>query len=346
MVVLKNCFVIHLDLATRVGRPMRNLYSSVTLLSFCFSIACVSVGQASPLQISFASVETGQGILGKNDEFIQRLSPFDRASRLKTDRNVSKSEFVRFAISQVRCWEAGDKTKILEAFDRIQPKLGELSLSWPRTVHLIKTSGKEEGYAAYTRERAIVIPEVKLTLSIEKLSQLAAHELFHILSRYNPVIRDRLYLAIGFERCHDTELPINLTNRRITNPDAPLNAHCIRIQYQCQPFWALPVLFSKNDRYDPKQGETFFQYLQFRLMLVRTVEGDLHVGTSPHKLVKVNEVSGFFEQVGKNTNYIIHPEEIIADHFALIVMGETQFKSPEVVDKIKAVLRKGGEVPY
>lgn len=322
---------------------MRNLYSSVTLLSFCVQIACIAVGQASPLQISFASVETGQEILGKDDEFIQRLSPFDRASRLKTDRHVSKAEFVRFAISQVHSWEAFEKTKVQTAFDKIQRKVAELSLGWPQTIYLIKTSGKEEGDAAYTRAHAIVIPKVKLTLSIEKLSRLVVHELFHILSRYNPAIRDQLYLAIGFKRCQDIELPTDLTNRWITNPDTPLNAYCIRIQHKRQPFWALPVFFSKNDQYDPKQAETFFHYLQFRLLLVGTFGGDLHAGTFPHKLVKISQVSGFFEQVGKNTSYIIHPEEIIAEHFALIVMGETRFKSPEVVDRIKAVLRKGSK---
>jgi len=70
-------------------------------------------------------------------------------------------------------------------------------------------------------------------------------------------------------------------------------------------------------RYDPNKGGEFFDYLQFRLLLVerddpspavRAIEVGGHA-----QLVEVEEVSGFYEQVGSNTTYIIHPEEIMAD---------------------------------
>lgn len=50
------------------------------------------------------------------------------------------------------------------------------------------------------------------------------------------------------------------------------------------------------------------------------------------------EVSGFYEQVGRNTGYVIHPEEIIAENFALLVTGKRDLPSPEVIAKIRQVL--------
>jgi hypothetical protein len=55
-------------------------------------------------------------------------------------------------------------------------------------------------------------------------------------------------------------------------------------------------------------------------------------------------VSGFYEQVGRNTQYIIHPEEILADNFAMLVMGDQNVPSPEILKKLQDVLtEKAGE---
>ena len=83
--------------------------------------------------------------------------------------------------------------------------------------------------------------------------------------------------------------------------------------------WAVPVLYADRRHYDPKRGGEFFQYLQFRLALQGE---DPQVSSGEQPFVEVKDVSGFFEQVGHNTDYIIHPEEIMADNFALALSGE------------------------
>jgi hypothetical protein len=57
-------------------------------------------------------------------------------------------------------------------------------------------------------------------------------------------------------------------------------------------------------------------------------------------LVAAQEVSGFVEQVGQNTDYVIHPEEILADNFALLVIGQQNVPSPEILHKMKAILTR------
>ena len=54
----------------------------------------------------------------------------------------------------------------------------------------------------------------------------------------------------------------------------------------------------------------------------------------------MQHVSGFTEQVGRNTDYIIHPEEILADNFALLVLNEHDVASPEILQKMREALAR------
>ena len=152
------------------------------------------------------------------------------------------------------------------------------------------------------------------------LRKLVCHESFHILSRANPELRERLYEAIGFAKCAEIDFPAALRARKITNPDAPRNDHYIRVRVGGKECLAVPILYADRETYDVARGGEFFDYLQFRLLLVERGKGPDSVrvrydGDKP-MLVDVPEAAGFFEQVGRNTGYIIHPEDIIADNFA------------------------------
>ena len=324
---------------------MAHRFCMAGLVCLGAAVALAQPETAPSISLLFASPEEGREILRTRDGFIRRLSPFDRAARLKTDREVSETEFLNFVAGKVIEWDRADRERVEQAFDRIRPALGEYPLNWPETVHFVHTTGEEEGGAAYTRGKAVILPRTRLDQSPEKLARLVAHELFHILSRHDREIRDRLYRVIGFERCPEVELPDAYARRRITNPDAPVNAHRIRVQQDGRPFWAVPVLYSRSERYDPLQGGSFFKYLQFRLLLeaveAEPADASAPVG-SPPRLVEVKEVSGFFEQIGRNSSYIIHPEEILAVNFALIVTGETEFASPKVAEGIRSVLKSEG----
>jgi hypothetical protein len=46
--------------------------------------------------ISFASVAEGKRLLTSRDDFVERMSPFDRAARLKTDKDVSEHKYLEF----------------------------------------------------------------------------------------------------------------------------------------------------------------------------------------------------------------------------------------------------------
>jgi hypothetical protein len=292
--------------------------------------------------VTFATADEGRRILTTRDDFIRALGPFDRAARVKTAGAVSEKAFLEFVGRNVLDWTESEKASVVSALERLQAPLDRLALPWPKAIYFVKTTGQEEGGAAYTRDHALVLPQNMLTPDRPLSPRLIAHELFHILSRSNPALRDRLYQAIGFVKCHEIELPGMLRNRKITNPDAPANDYCIRVQVAGAEVWAVPILFSRTDRYDVEQGGEFFFYMQSQLLLIdrqgnSPTAKPLYAGPQP-RLVDFGEVRGFYEQVGRNTEYIIHPEEILADNFAMLVMQDQNVPSPEILKRLQDVL--------
>jgi hypothetical protein len=66
-----------------------------------------------------------------------------------------------------------------------------------------------------------------------------------------------------------------------------------------------------------------------------------HATYDPSKvtLLDVGKIQGFYEQVGRNTDYIIHPEEILADNFEYLLIGKPNLPSPDVQRRLAAALR-------
>jgi len=292
----------------------------------------------------FATQSEGRQILTAKDEFIQRLGPFDRSARMKTDKAVSEEEFLQFVGRNVIDWTQAEMQKVQAAIEAIQPLLRELPLSLPRSVQFVRTTGAEEGTAAYTQGTAIVLPKEDLAKSPRELQKLICHELFHVLSRHNPELRERLYRTIGFTKCNEVELPPELQRRKITNPDAPRNDYYIRLQVDGRQCCVVPLLLSPVEKYDVERGGEFFAYIKLQFLVMEKEIGSNKLkivfdGPSP-KVVGMERVAGFFEQVGRNTNYIIHPEEILADNFAILVLGGDKVPSPEIPRMMKEILMR------
>ena len=296
---------------------------------------------ASAHEIEFASIEKARAVLGARDDFVARLSPFDRAARLKSADDVSEDEYLAFARAAGREWSNDERARLTSAFAAIEPKLAELLPELDAPILLIKTSGEEEGGAGYTRANAVMLPQA-LTDERE-LQRLLAHEIFHVVSRNDPELKRALYETIGFEQCGEPVLPPALAARKMTNPDAPVNEHCIEVQVDGAGAWGMPILLSREERYDPAAGVPFFGYLTLSMLLVERAENagatarPLERDGAP-VLVPFNQVRGLVEQIGRNTGYVIHAEEILASNFELLVQGRDDAPSPDVLERIRAEL--------
>ena len=146
-------------------------------------------------EVRFASLAAGREVLSARDDYIAALSPFDRQVRRRTDQIVSEEAFLKAAADQVLSWNDDEMKRIAKVIAAIRPKLAPFRLPLPKTVLLVKTTGDDEGNAAYTRGSAIVLPRHMADRPAESLEPLLLHELFHVISRNDaqtprPALRD------------------------------------------------------------------------------------------------------------------------------------------------------------
>lgn len=294
--------------------------------------------------VRFATADEGSKILSTRDAFVAAMSPFDRSVRLKTAAEVSEREFLARLGRQATGWKDVERELLTQVVQSAAKRLARWKLPLPTEITLVCMLGDEEGGAPHCRGPAIVLPRAKLALPAETLERIFLHETFHVLSSANPDLRDELYAIVGFRRCGKVALPPDLLLRKITNPDAPTAEHAIELDVDGKSILAVPVLFSKTD-YDDKKGGGLFDYLSFRLLAVHTVEGKTtwlpDAEGKPWLLDPAHQPS-YHKQIGTNTRYIIHPEEVLADNFQMLV-SEAKAKEPRILEAIDKVLSKSRE---
>jgi hypothetical protein len=227
--------------------------------------------------------------------------------------------------------------------------MADLAPIFPETVWLVQTTGNEEGGAAYCRGPAIVLPHRHVRRDDGDLERLLAHELFHVASSHDAALRARLYAVIGFELCQPIEVPESLANRKLTNPDGPLLDCLISIEHEGRSLRLAPLLFSSQENYDAARAGTIFDYLTFRLMEVEPTPGGDGSASGAWQatlrdgrpaLHDPRTLADFHRKIGRNTGYIIHPDEILADNFAHLVLKTENLPSPEIVTQMRAILAR------
>jgi hypothetical protein len=323
----------------------REIVLLVLVLAACLLIvpaAAVEVPLGEHTVVRFAEQHEGIAALTMRDDYVQQLSPFDRQVRLRTDRPVSEEEFLGYTAGHVRPWTNDEIARLRAMLDELAKKLRPWKLPLPPLILLVKTSGEEEGRAAYCRGNAIVLPQNMVDQQPSRLPKILPHEVFHVLSSHNPELRRKLYATIGFHPVGEVPLPEALAARKITNPDAPLNNYAIATDSPGGRVEWLPVLISKSERYDPARGGTLFNYLEFKLLQLER-EGNSWrpaLRNGQPVLIDPASVPGYAAQIGDNTKYIIHPEEILADNFVFLLDGRIDLPTPRVVEAMGNVLQE------
>lgn len=186
-------------------------------------------------------------------------------------------------------------------------------------IQIIKTKGKYYGSGAYyTRDNCIVIPAGSCEAGNENsFVETMIHEIFHIYSRYNPKKRDQLYASIGFEPIKNIKLGKFLEQRVLYNPDGVNFNYAIAVKDTSgREFNAIPVIYSQFKNYR-EDFPNFMSYIVFQLFEVQEQAGKWVV-VNPTTGYSDDELQNFWEQVGTNTKYIWHPDEILADNFKLL----------------------------
>ena len=309
----------------------------MSLLTLCLAVSCLGADLriGTNVLVKFATVDEGRSILGRRDEFLAALTPLDRRARMKSEADVSEQNFLAFVNQSVKPWTTGETAQVSNTLHAARDKLAFCQGLFPTNIWFIKTSGEEEFDNAYTRQNAIVFPAVTFGQPTSAFRFLLLHELFHVMSRHDPAFRQAIYAKIGFTRINEIELPESLRKRKVTNPDGVENGWAITLTNRGETIQAVPILLATGPTFDPNQGGDYFRLLVLQRAgehwTPQLVDGN-------QRLTRPSEVTGWFEQIGRNTRYIIHPDEILADNFAYWVEGKTNLATPRIVAELEEVL--------
>jgi len=267
----------------------------------------------------------------RKEGFFQKIQDLDMILQMEdydsTDGSVSVENYKDHLIKGTLEFTDGDKsilTATLDScFNMIGRKFPDLKLP---TIDLIKTNANHYGPSVYyTRENSIIIPaNVLENGSIGTLQAVMFHEISHILLRYNDTYKKQAYGLIGFKTL---DKPINyppqLQSRILLNPDGLDTRFYIELEMNGESRKVVPIILSsKSSKSDHISG--FMNYIKFDLYGLEEVGKEYMVQCNDEGMsnLEAGYMQPFFQKIKENTQYIIHPDEIIADNFMMLLIGE------------------------
>jgi len=295
-------------------------------------------------------IAEGHKIYDLPQSYFDRLSPLEIGLRLQFDHSpLTRSELIEQFENQIRISTTDftdiEKTALTSLVKVLEPIIVKLNMKKP--WRFIKTNFKAtDGNAFYTRGTCIIIPQQSLSAAITTsnkygLLRTLAHEQSHVYSRFHSRNRRLLYGAIGFQKCRSINIGEFLTTRKISNPDLEDLNYVININYEGRDIYAMLYDFSNEDKFSAKKYN-FFYYMENALFEVTPVNNDQNLSLEQTNFEVVIEpetgqpipinpdpIVSFWNKISRNTTYINHPEEIIADNVAMLVMHKLITEYPD-----------------
>jgi len=287
--------------------------------------------QALSERLRFPSIDRAGKILRHPDPWARQLSTFDRGARMRTLDPTTVRDFLRFASTAASNWTPAEQDALAGLVEELSRAAEGLNVKLP-PVMLIKTTGREEFEAAYTRGRTIAFPERRVALIGDDPRSdffLLAHELFHVLSREDPALRDDLYALLGFERFAGFAYPPELEGRRLSNPDAFRYEHALTVQTTSGPASVVPVNQSTAPLEEVIQLPDIFGVLDIVLLPIDRSTGEVQRDGGGALITHGFGDTDWVPQMLRNSNFIIHPEEVLADNFATLMEWRATGVLPE-----------------
>jgi hypothetical protein len=280
--------------------------------------------------VHFATREEGRAKIAIPDVYSNRLSPYELKAKIRTMSHVTSDDYLQNCRKFVRSWTSAEVSYLGSMIRWVDERIAALGLNFrlPEDILLIKTTGWEEGGAnGYTRENAIYLKQYSLSL------HLLIHELFHVVARTNPERATNAYNLLGFEEVEEIQYDDLL---KISNPDAPFLRHAVAVTHQGVPIKVCLVMRGSGAYY----GGGFFSYVQKKLLVLEEREGRWQPGVTDRQLqfLDYHEVQGLYQQIGRNTGYNIHQEEVTAEHFEFLLSGRTGLPNLPLVEGLQRVL--------
>ena len=139
------------------------------------------------------------------DGYFDNISIIDMSIQLKTEkpfpsREAALKEYKPYLQTEVMNWNDSEKILLNEIFDSIKAQVIRVNPDlMPKDIRLVKIKTTHYGEDVYyTRGHNIMIPENALSRqgAREMLEPVMIHEVFHLISRYNKPLREKIYACL------------------------------------------------------------------------------------------------------------------------------------------------------
>ena len=294
----------------------------------------------------FASKAEGTELLLANKEYYAKFTP-NKLDYLMQHSGADMEEYLALAREQVLDWTDGEKDIITRGMAEIENSFRSRGWTLPplETIVFIKTTMREEASAeGYTHGTQIYLYDGLFSDAPEDFADgqlpdsfrtMLAHELFHCLTRCNPDFRAEMYKIIQFSVAEkDYELPPSVWEYYIANPDVEHHNAWATFVIDGQEIDCFTAFVTT--KHFEKAGEEFFDFATTALVPVD--------GTDVYYFI--DQVSNFDEVFGTNTDYVVDPEECMADNFSFAVVygmdgpEHKGYHNPEIIEGIIDILCK------
>lgn len=349
--------------------------SLLITLCACLFLTCQSLQKNTKTQevstargiILLDSTQASLAIIDDDMEgFFDQVTVTEMCIQLKknfpanTSRKQVVQEYQNFLKTDVANFTPEEIEFVKSTFEKVKQISNDISPNiFPNQIELIKTKARHYGPSVYyTRENRIIIPQNELERGDPgSFLQVMFHELFHIYSRLNPEAKKALYQLIGFHKINTSMAELQMTDslrkRILLNPDGIDFTYAIQLKdTKDNPFQALPIIAANTFGYKPEKT-AFFSYLSFNLYRIEALQGGgFRVVTNADgtSTLSLQTQPDFFEQIKDNTQYIIHPDEIMADNFTLLALSMTDdpkhslkqlsTEGQQLIAEVEAILKK------
>jgi hypothetical protein len=351
---VKNLYMFYCIFDHHKKNIMRVCFAFVLSIFTALSMSCSAQQPISELKLDpthsllFLNKEAAANTIVQDatDGFFEKVTAGEISIQIKrplkgddTAENM-QSEYIAFLQNDVANFTEAEIAFVSEIFKEVFSTSQNVDKNiFPSEIKLIKTSAKHYGESVYyTRENCIVIPYNELDVKNRKAFLTTMfHELFHIYSRLNPEKSRGLYKLIGFDAVgfENLKIPVELGKRVFFNPDGVDFAQKITLKTDAGTIYAIPIIYSNHVGFT-KSKPDFFGYLEFNLFQVTPTDaGKWTVVTQADGFSSTVNMkkTDFFDQIKDNTHYIIHPDEVLADNFAFVLMQKNDASVGEKFSK-------------
>lgn len=285
----------------------------------------------------------GAELMLGNKEYYDGFTQNDLDYRMQK-KGATMEEYQAFAKEQVLDYTDEQKALLNKCMGQIEQKIRDNGYELPPLdeIEFICTTMAEECDAgAYTHGTQIYMGSAYMDAAIagdideSLMESIFAHELFHCLTRCNPDFRAEMYKLIHFTvQEEDFALPPSVKEYFISNPDVEHHNSYATFMIDGKPIDCFAAFVTT--KHFEKKGDNFFESGATALVPID--------GTDTYWTAE--DASNFDEVFGTNTDYVIDPEECMADNFSyLITYGMDGpegkgYPNPEIIQGIADILTK------